>query len=258
MAPPPEHARGVEPGALARREERQRADAAVEVVLVRHGEPDWAPGGGPTVADADLSAFGRAQAEAAAVALAERGLDALYVSPLARAQQTAEPLAKQAGLTPVTLDGLAEIHAPLAGLSQTDVDAYFRRASQRPLADHWGGWPGGESFRAFHARVNAVMGAILARHGIAPVSEGEFTVWSVPPQRHRIAIVAHGGTNAVALTHLLDVDEVPWEWNRFEMELAAYSVVQSRAVGVNGFVWSLRVFNQLDHLRARGLREGGV
>jgi len=257
MSPAPRSPRP-EPGAVARREERLRTDAALEIVLVRHGEPDWTPDGGASVADADLTAFGRAQAEAVAEALAERGVDALYVSPLARAQQTAEPIAKLTGLSPVTLDELAEIHVPLAGLSQTDVDSYFRRASQRPLREHWEGWPGGESFRDFHTRVNRGMAGILSRHGVEPLSEDGLTVWRLPAQRHRIAIVAHGGTNAVALTHLLDVAEVPWEWNRFEMELAAYSVAQSRAVGMSGFVWSLRAFNQVEHLRARGLREGGA
>ena len=256
MSPAPRSPRP-EPGAVARREQRLRTDPALEIVLVRHGEPDWAPDGGASVEDAHLTPFGRAQAEAVAEALAQRGVDALYVSPLSRAQQTAEPLAKRAGLSPITLDDLAEIQVPLAGLSQSDVDAYFRRASQRPVREHWQGWPGGESFRDFHQRVDRGMAAILARHGVEPQSEDGLTVWTIPPQRHRIAIVAHGGTNAVALTHLLDVAEVPWEWNRFEMELAAYSVVQSRPVGVSGFVWSLRSFNEIDHLRARGLREGG-
>jgi hypothetical protein len=38
------------------------------------------------------------------------------------------------------------------------------------------------------------------------------------------------------------------------MELAAYAVVQSRAVGMTGFVWSLQNFNEVDHLRAAELR----
>lgn len=33
-----------EPGAISRREERLRLDAQVEIVLLRHGEPDWTPG----------------------------------------------------------------------------------------------------------------------------------------------------------------------------------------------------------------------
>lgn len=243
-----------EAGAISRREARLRADTAIEILLLRHGEPDWTPQDGPSVSDAALTARGRAQAEAAANAIAPLGIDALYVSPLRRAQETAEPVAKATGLEPVTVDGLAEIQIPLAGISQTEVDAFFRRAVQRRLGEHWTGWPGGESFRDFHARVTATLAELLARHQVVRESEDEFTVWRLPPRRHRIAIVAHGGTNAVALTHLLDVPAVPWEWNRFEMELAAYAVVQSRAIGMTGFVWSLQNFNEVDHLRGAGLR----
>lgn len=242
------------PGAAARREERLRLDTQVELVLLRHGEPDWTPGGGPSVTDAPLTARGRAQAEAAAARLAGERIDALYASPLARARETAEPLARAAGVETVVVDGLAEIGIELAGLSQTEVDSYFRQAARRRLRDHWSGWPGGESFRDFHARVTRTVSELLGRHAVGRDSEDEFTVWTLPPQRHRIVIVAHGGTNAVALTHLLDIPAVPWEWSRFEMELAAYAVVQSRPVGMTGFVWCLQNFNEVDHLRAAGLR----
>lgn len=250
-APPPRDL--PEPGASARREERMRLDPQVELILLRHGEPDWTPNGGPSVTDAALTALGRMQAEAAAERLANVGIDALYVSPLRRARETAEPLAKVTGIAPEVIEGLAEIHIALEGLSQTEVDGYFRQAMRRRLGDHWSGWPGGESFRHFHARVTSTLGGLLERHGMAPQSEDEFTVWSLPRRRHRIAIVAHGGTNAVALTHLLDVAAVPWEWNRFELELAAYAVVQSRPIGMTGFVWCLQNFNEVDHLRAAGL-----
>ena len=243
-----------EPGAISRREARQRDDTAIEIILVRHGEPDWTPGGGPSVLDAVLTGRGAMQAEAAAQALTRYGINALYVSPLRRAQETAAPIAKATGVAAETIEGLAEIEIPLVGLSQTDVDGFFRRAIQRPLREHWSGWPGGESFRAFHTRVSQTFAALLERHDVVSQSEDEFTTWSLPRQRQRIAIVAHGGTNAVAITHLLDIPCVPWEWNRFEMELAAYAVVQSRPVGMTGFIWSLQNFNEIDHLRGAGLR----
>jgi len=242
------------PGHMARREARQRADTRIELVLLRHGEPDWAPGDGPSVADASLTDYGRAQAEAAAAGLARLGLDALYVSPLRRARETAEPVAKATGVTPEVVEGLAEIRLPLAGLSQSEVDSYFRQATRRRLHEFWNGWPGGESFREFHARVTGTLAALLARHDVRPDREDDFTVWSVPAQPQRIGIVAHGGTNAVAMTHLLDIAPVPWEWSRFEMELAAYAVLQSRAIGTCGFVWALQNFNEIDHLRAAGRR----
>ena len=53
---------------------------------------------------------------------------------------------------------------------------------------------------------------------------------------------------------VLDVRPVPWEWMRFESELAAFSVLQARAIGPDGFAWSLQSFNEVDHLDREGLR----
>ena len=79
-------------------------------------------------------------------------------------------------------------------------------------------------------------------------------MWKRPAEPPHIAIVAHGGTNAVALSHLLDVRPVPWEWLRFESELTAYSIVHAREVGETGAAWSLQAFGVVDHLVAAGLR----
>ncbi len=67
-----------DPGAQARREARQREEAAAHVILLRHGEPDWYPGGRDVaVDDAGLTQRGRAQARAAAQALATGRVDAI-------------------------------------------------------------------------------------------------------------------------------------------------------------------------------------
>jgi probable phosphoglycerate mutase len=246
----------MEPGAQARREARQREEAVAHVILLRHGEPDWYPGGRDVaVDDAGLTARGRAQARCAAQALGRERVDAIYVSPLRRASETAAPLASALGLVPVTVPGLAEISIEgVTGLGQRDVDHYFLEAMRRPLGEHWDGWPRSESFRAFHARVCEALDGVLAMHGMTPAREHDFTVWEQPKRPETIVIVAHGGTNAVLLTHLLDVPPVPWEWVRFESELAAYSILQARPLGQRGCIWSLIDFNEVDHLRDAGLR----
>jgi broad specificity phosphatase PhoE len=155
---------------------------------------------------------------------------------------------------PVTLPALAEIEVGAEGLSQEEVDRYFVEAMKRPLVEHWEGWPAGESFHDFHGRVVSGAEALLARHAIQPERMEDFTVWRVPPRDLRIVVVAHGGTNAVLLTHLLDVRPVPWEWMRFESELASFSVAQARSIGENEHVWSLQNFNEIDPQRAEGLR----
>ena len=159
--PLPEHAG---PAALRERDARERRHTTL--TLVRHGDPDWAPGGGPAVDDPGLTPFGRRQADAVAAALARTPLDFLYVSPYLRARETAEPIARATGRTARVVPGLAEIGVAVAGLTQEDVDRYFEAGSRRPLREHWDGWPGAESFHDFHARVTGALGqrARGARH----------------------------------------------------------------------------------------------
>ena len=242
------------PGDTAVREARHRAEPHARIFLVRHAEPDWVPDG-RSVADPGLTPFGHAQAQAIAKRLAGERLDAIYASPYRRSQQTAAVLAEATGLRALTVPGLAEIGVAVDGLTQEEVHRYFVAGSRRPLEEHWEGWPGSESFREFHARVTAALAEVLGREGIRAIPKPGFGVWQIPERPPRIAIVAHGGTNAVALTHLLDVRPVPCEWLRFESELAAFSVLQARAVGPDGHVWSLQNFNEVDHLRSAGVHE---
>jgi broad specificity phosphatase PhoE len=241
-------------GGAALREAEQRGRPHARITLIRHGEPDWTPSNGPSVNDPALTPFGAAQARATAERVAADGVDAIYVSPYRRSQETAAALAEVTGLTPITVEGLAEVGVAVDGLTQAEVDRYFVDGMQRPLDEHWEGWPGAETFHDFHARVTGAMGDILGRHGCRPTRTLEFTTWRIPDPKPRIAVVAHGGTNSVALTHLLDIPPVPWEWIRFESELAAFSVLQARQVGPDGFVWSLQNFNETDPLTAEGLR----
>jgi broad specificity phosphatase PhoE len=242
------------PGGAALREAEQRARPHARITLIRHGEPDWTPSDGRSVNDPALTDFGAAQARATAKRVAEDGIDVIYVSPYRRSQETAAALGEATGLTPITVDGLAEVGVAVDGLTQAEVDRYFVAGMQRPLDEHWEGWPGAETFHDFHARVTSAVAGILGSHGCRHARTHDFTTWRIPDPKPRIAIVAHGGTNSVALTHLLDIPPVPWEWIRFESELAAFSVLQARQIGPDGFVWSLQNFNETDPLTAEGLR----
>jgi 2,3-bisphosphoglycerate-dependent phosphoglycerate mutase len=80
----------------------------VELLLVRHALPirrELVEGH----ADPELDERGHAQAERLAAYLAdEQPLDAIYVSPMLRARQTAAPVAAHLGIDPTIVDGLAE------------------------------------------------------------------------------------------------------------------------------------------------------
>lgn len=85
----------------------------MKLYLVRHGETGSNLIGAldTAVPGADLSEAGMAQASALVERFRDVPLEALYISTLARTQQTIEPLRRAIGLTPVVLDGLREIAA---------------------------------------------------------------------------------------------------------------------------------------------------
>jgi broad specificity phosphatase PhoE len=224
------------------REQRLRRQHPIELFLIRHGEPDWT-----NQTDPGLTDLGHRSARVLAEHLRDIKFAALLCSPLTRARETAAPIAEVQEIQPQIIDGLAEIAVPLAGyLSQTEVDAYFRSAANRPFKEHWQGFPGGEPFLDFHRRITSAITDVLKPYEVQMQQSEGFDVWTSParPLTLRLAIVAHGGTNAVALTHLLGIAPVPWEWIRFETALAAYSVVGLRPINARAHIWSLQQFGR--------------
>jgi broad specificity phosphatase PhoE len=154
--------------------------------LLRHG------GAGPPGtlhghADVALTLEGRRQAEAAARALEGLSVTALYASDLARARDTAAPIAARLGLTAECLPALRERR--FGAWEGREVAALAREAPEA-LAGLWGdpafAPPGGESFAGLAARVLPAVDAILARH---------------PGQS--VAVVAHGGSLRAVLGRIL-------------------------------------------------------
>ena len=80
----------------------------MELLLIRHALPIRIEGPEGTAADPELDALGHEQAQALAEYLSAEHIDALYVSPMRRAVQTAEPVAQRLGLEPIYDDELAE------------------------------------------------------------------------------------------------------------------------------------------------------
>ncbi|MCB1247940.1 MAG: histidine phosphatase family protein [Acidimicrobiales bacterium] len=196
----------------------------MELIFVRHGQPGW-DRDGRAVADPDLTDLGCAQADHVARLLADTRIDELLVSPLRRAQQTAAPLVEATGLTPTTLDWLAEISAPdWDGTPTEEVERIFRENRDRSVDELWDGLPGGESFRDFHVRITTGLEGLLRDRGAA-TARATPPQWHLPTDERRVVIVAHAGTNATAIGHLLGVAPVPWEWERFALRHASISTL---------------------------------
>lgn len=225
----------------------------MEIVLVRHAQPDWEPDG-RAVDHPALTPFGARQAEATAKALAAERFDHLYVSPLERAQATAEPIAAALGLEPEVESWLEELRLPsLEGSTSEEVQAFFRKARARELERWWeASGTGGESFRHFYERVSGGIEALLAGNHEARVhAEGAHRLWDLSNPDQRILIVAHEGTNAVILSHLLGIEPIPWAYVRFSTVWCGISRVETIPIAGTR-VWVLRHFNRVEHLAALG------
>ncbi|MEO8798363.1 MAG: histidine phosphatase family protein [Polyangiaceae bacterium] len=135
--------------------------------LLRHGETELsADGTFCGEIDAPLSQAGREQAERAADHLVKLNLEAIYVSPMMRAQTTAAPTAKRLGLTPQIEDGLREIGYGVwdgrkeSEIKQNDPQTYALWTSDPSVHAP----PGGENGFAIAARAVPIVERVSQAH----------------------------------------------------------------------------------------------
>lgn len=129
---------------------------ALDLILVRHGETEWNRLGLiQGLGAAPLNSRGREQAEDAARLLRGEAPFVLYTSPLLRAAQTAEAIARRAGgITAIELPALSEMDVgELDGLEGAQLRELFpevmRQWDENPDETVM---PGGESMLSVQSR----------------------------------------------------------------------------------------------------------
>ncbi|WP_368075768.1 histidine phosphatase family protein [Curtobacterium sp. Csp1] len=97
-------------------------------------------------------------------ALADRGIERLFVSTLVRTQQTAAPLAAALGTEPVVLPGLREIEAgdTQGKRDRVSVQLYISTVHGWSAGDRASRMPGGESGEEFFARYEGAIRQVEA------------------------------------------------------------------------------------------------
>ncbi len=201
----------------------------MELILVRHGETSW----NEThkfqgFSDIELSSKGKSQAESLAESLKGQALEAIYTSPLIRAQQTAEQIARYHDCPVILDEGLKELNqGQLEGLTVEDLrqgyPEFLRRWIQEPGSTHL---PKGESLGELQRRAWAAIEQILRKH-----PEGT------------VVVVGHSFVN---LTILCRVLEVPLNYfRRFRQDPTGKNVIEFSERGA-----VLRCLNDTCHLAA--------
>jgi len=151
---------------------------ATRLLVIRHGQTAWNANAriqGHT--DIALDGMGEWQAERLAQALGDADLQAVYTSDLARAHQTAAPLAACLGLRATPYSGLRErAFGEFEGLSFAQIEQRWpEQAARWRRRDPDFGAPGGEVLRDFRQRVVASVTRLALAHrgqGIALVTHG--------------------------------------------------------------------------------------
>ena len=162
------------------------------IILVRHGQTEWNRivrfrG----IIDVPLNDTGLAQARAAGRRLASCPISAVYSSPLSRAYQTAEAIAKPHGLTVVPSEGLKDMNfGTWGGLTPEEAEEMSPDLLSRWYTEpHRVRPPDGDTLGELRERVTFFVQDIVARH---------------PDET--IVLVAHQVVNRVLCCYLIGLD----------------------------------------------------
>ena len=142
----------------------------MRLYLIRHGETAW---NRDKVFrgryDVPLSEKGLDQAAALPAAFDPAAIEAIYASPLARAQQTATPLAQAQGLPVETVDALTDVdYGDWTTLPEGEAkERYPDMFAQWEAAPERVCFPNGESLVQVLARAEREVRAIASRHSRA-------------------------------------------------------------------------------------------
>lgn len=218
----------------------------MEIVLVRHGEPEWVRDG-VNIVDPPLTERGLAQAERLAQVLSKETFDEVLVSPLVRARQTAAPILDALGRAEVIDGWLEEIRDPMwHGTPAEKAAEAYAELRGRPAELRWTGLEGGESVREFVARIRSGAIGFLEQRGVIR-SEVDLPIWQIAEPGARILLVAHAGTNSVTIGHLLGLQATPWEWDRFVLGHTSISRIEAMPLH-DGFTFCLTKLSEVEHL----------
>jgi broad specificity phosphatase PhoE len=137
------------------------------LVLIRHGETDWnVEARYQGQANPPLNEQGIAQAHQLADSLVDVGIDVIYSSPLQRALQTAQLLARHLEIPLREEPRLMEINqGEWQGLLRSEIEERYPEHFRWWLTVPWSVTPpGGESLEQVQARVDAALDDIVRRH----------------------------------------------------------------------------------------------
>ena len=203
----------------------------MEIVLIRHGQPEWVKDGEYTV-DPGLTEIGKKQAEQSASTFEKNSIDEIWVSPLNRAKETLKPF-EQRNIAPKikTFDWLREAldddEKKLIGESQETIREYFDHRNTRSFED-WMETTHGAYMKGFSENIVKNLEESLSDIGVICTDSRYDRLFDLSSSKiSKLMIVSHAGTMSTLLSYLLNLPLYPWTWRKFLPRHAGQTFLRS-------------------------------
>ena len=219
----------------------------MEIWIVRHADPDYAHD--------SITEKGEREAELLAQLLAKTDFDAVYCSPMGRAQKTASYYLNRTGKTAETLSWLHEFEGTVnLGGEQvmcwdrkpaywTQIDDYYSYEKWFDVALMRQG-----DVRRHYEKVAAGIDALLARHGY--VHDGRL-YRAEHANADRLLLFCHFGVESVILSQILHVSPMIL-WHNFVALPTSVTRLASVEREQGTVIFNIIQYGDLSHLYAGG------
>ncbi len=223
----------------------------MRLFFIRHGDPDY---------DNDtLTQLGRKEAEALAMRMVNTPMDAVFVSPLGRARETAEATLSRIGIEGTVCDWLREFDAPIhrpdkegeLGITWDWLPQDWMPVSKFYSIDTWldADVMKETDVKSEYERVCSNLDSVLSSFGYA--REGRF--YRVKEANTKtLCFFCHYGVTCVMLSHLLSISPMLL-WHGLVAAPASVTelVTEERREGIASF--RMNHYGDTSHLEKAGL-----
>tara|TARA_X000001036_G_scaffold197312_1_gene185803 strand:+ start:591 stop:1289 length:699 start_codon:yes stop_codon:yes gene_type:complete len=226
----------------------------MEIVLIRHGQPNWVTGVNAYTADPKLTDLGRLQSEKSSTVFDKSSVDELWVSPLTRAQETHLPfkdksISKKIHVFKWLKEMEDEEEKELFGKSQEEVMDFFEKRNTQSF-EEWIVGNHGQYMEKFRDNIILNLESELEKRSINPSDNKYDRLFDLNNSEiQKIMIVSHAGTMSVLISYFLNMPLYPWTWRKFLPRHAGHTILKSTEIS-SGHFFRLKEFNNVSFLNS--------
>ena len=230
----------------------ERREINMQIKIIRHCDPDYSID--------SLTKTGWEEAEALADFMENVPVDAYYVSPLGRAQDTANTCLRRVGKTAEVCDWLREFDCPV---KKNEPQEFVTDCSWDWLPAEWTARPSffdkdrwleepefaTVGMKTYYQRVCDGLDLLLKKHGY---ERDGLNYKAVDPNHKVLVFFCHFGLECVLLSHLLNISPMQlWHGTCAAPSSITTVITEERDMGLAS--WRMLRFGDISHLVLKGM-----